>query len=215
MKNKYVIFDLDDTLTYEINYLKSAYLEIAKKIDQDNFRVLNKEMLLWYENKENVFEILAQKYPIHTLDDLILNYRRHFPEIFLNEGAEEILEFCKIKGYKLGLISDGRSLTQRNKLKSLGIEDKFDKIIISEEFGFTKPDKRNFEVFLEHNISDYFYIADNPLKDFVIPNKLGWKSICLLNNGMNIHLQNFEIAFDYLPQYKIEKLTDLKKIIDE
>lgn len=214
MKSKYIIFDLDDTLMYEINYLKSAYLEIAKKIDQDNFQVINEEMLSWYENKENVFKILTQKYSTHTFDNLISSYRNHFPKIALNEGAAEILDFCKNKKYKLGLITDGRSLTQRNKLRSLGIEEKFDKIVISEEFGFTKPNIRNFEVFLEDNISEYFYIADNTLKDFVVPNKLGWKSICLLNNGFNIHLQNFEIAAEYLPQYRIEKLIELKKIIN-
>lgn len=214
MKSKYIIFDLDDTLMYEINYLKSAYLEIAKKIDQDNFQVINEEMLSWYENKENVFEILTQKYSTHTFDNLISSYRNHFPKIALNEGAAEILDFCKKKKYKLGLITDGRSLTQRNKLRSLGIEEKFDKIVISEEFGFTKPHIRNFEVFLEDNISEYFYVADNTLKDFVVPNKLGWKSICLLNNGFNIHLQNFEIAAEYLPQYRIEKLIELKKIIN-
>lgn len=214
MKSKYIIFDLDDTLMYEINYLKSAYLEIAKKIDQDNFQVINEEMLSWYENKENVFKILTQKYSTHTFDNLISSYRNHFPKIALNEGAAEILDFCKNKKYKLGLITDGRSLTQRNKLRSLGIEEKFDKIVISEEFGFTKPNIRNFEVFLEDNISEYFYVADNTLKDFVVPNKLGWKSICLLNNGFNIHLQNFEIAAEYLPQYRIEKLIELKKIIN-
>lgn len=40
MKNKYIIFDLDDTLTYEIDYLKSAYYEIASKIDEKNSKMI-------------------------------------------------------------------------------------------------------------------------------------------------------------------------------
>lgn len=213
MKSKYVIFDLDDTLMYEINYLKSAYLEIAQKIDSDNFQAINVEMLSLYENKENVFEILMQKYSTHTLDNLISTYRNHFPRIALNEGAAEILDFFKNKRYKLGLITDGRSITQRNKLKSLSIENKFDKIIVSEELGSSKPDLRNFNNFIEDGISEYYYIADNPSKDFITPNKLGWTSICLLNNGKNIHPQNFDIDYNYLPKIRIKKLIELIDII--
>ena len=54
MKSKTIVFDLDDTLVHEIDYLKSAFIEIAQKVDVNN-KGLFKEMLQWYENKENVY----------------------------------------------------------------------------------------------------------------------------------------------------------------
>lgn len=214
MKNKYIIFDLDDTLIYEIDFLKSAYREIVRFVsNSQNHESLYSRMLEIYHQGGDVFSFLIDKFPYLTKDKLLEIYRNHFPSLKLNDGAEDVFHFCKSNNYKIGLITDGRSITQRNKLKALKIEDIFDKIIISEEFGSSKPDERNFLVFEESNCSEYFYIADNPKKDFVIPNKLNWTTVCLLNKGWNIHQQNFCIEQIFLPKHKIEDLKDLINII--
>jgi len=213
MKTKYIIFDLDDTLAYEIDYLKSAYKEIAENVDKVNSENLRLEMLDAYHKGLNVFEILIQKYPISTKEGLLNIYRTHFPDVQFIEGANDLLDDIKNKGYKIGLITDGRSITQRNKLKALGIEGLFDLIIISEEFGSSKPDERNYKAFIVDNIAEYFYIADNPKKDFLTPNKLGWTSICLLDKGNNIHPQNFDLETDYVPKIKVDSLKEIIDII--
>lgn len=213
MKTKYIIFDLDDTLMYEIDYLTSAYKEIALLLDRDNVDILFEDMFLRYKKGENVFEYLVHKYPNYSKNQLLEIYRNHVPQIDLSEDTKEILLKIKETGYKLGLITDGRSITQRNKLKALEIEELFDKIIISEEFGSTKPDERNFKAFLMDEIDEYFYVADNPKKDFIVPNKLGWTSICILDKGNNIHPQNFEVADEYLPRIKVEVLKDIRDLI--
>ena len=89
----------------------------------------------------------------------------------------------------------------------------FDKIIISEELGSSKPDERNFTFFLEEQACEYFYIADNVKKDFITPNKLGWTTVCLLDSGKNIHPQNFNISEEYLPKFRINKIIELKILI--
>lgn len=210
MKNKYIIFDLDDTLIYEINYLKSAYKEIAKRIgDLNEYEI----MIELYSSGENVFEYLSKKYRI-SIEELLSIYRGHLPEISLNDGAIEILDYCRDLNYKLGLITDGRSITQRNKLKSLKIENFFSRIVISEEFGSAKPFDANFLTFTENGNFDFFYIADNLSKDFITPNKLGWTTICLLNNGNNIHPQIFnDYQKEYHPKYNITHLSELKQLI--
>lgn len=213
MKTKYIIFDLDDTLAYEIDYLKSAYKEIAENVDKVNSENLRLEMLEAYHKGLNVFEILIQKYPNSTIEELLKIYRTHFPDVQFIEGANDLLDDIKRKGYKIGLITDGRSITQRNKLKALGIEGIFDSIIISEEFGSTKPDERNYKAFIVDDIAEYFYIADNPKKDFLTPNKLGWTSICLLDKGNNIHPQNFDLQTEYLPKIKVDSLKEIIDII--
>ncbi|GET45350.1 HAD family hydrolase [Capnocytophaga felis] len=214
MRNKYVIFDLDDTLIYEIDFLKSAYKEIAQFVsNSENYKPLHNKMLEIYHQGEDTFSFLTNKFPHLTKEKLLEIYRNHFPNLKLSEDVKSILNFCKSKNYKLGLITDGRSVTQRNKLKALDIENIFDKIIISEEFGSTKPNRRNFTTFQEEDIDKYFYIADNPKKDFIIPNKLNWTSVCLLDRGWNIHPQNFNLEEDFLPKYRIENLTNLIDII--
>lgn len=213
MKDKYIIFDLDDTLMYEIEYLESAYREIANLLDKDNQDHLYQNMIHCYNEKQDVFALLEAKYS-HSKIDLLDIYRNHFPTIKIGEEVKIVLDYIKGKSYKLGLISDGRSITQRNKLKALDIEHLFEKIIISEEFGSTKPDFKNYEVFMDDKNIDYFYIGDNTKKDFVAPNKLGWITIALKDAGRNIHKQNFEWSEEHKPQIIVNKLKEIINYIN-
>ena len=215
MKPKYIVFDLDDTLTYEIDYLKSGFQEIASQIcsEKEKAAKLYEQMWAVYQEGGNAFAYVCGRYPTLSLEELLEVYRYHFPSIPLIEGAQEVLDWCKQHCYKVGLITDGRERTQRNKLKALGIEAFFDKIVISESFGSTKPDVRNYQVFATEG-SDYYYIADNPAKDFIAPNALKWISICLLDQGRNIHPQDFQVAPAQLPTYRIKKLKELIDLIE-
>ncbi|MBA4135232.1 MAG: HAD family hydrolase [Flavobacterium sp.] len=202
-----VVFDLDDTLVKEIDYLKSAFKAIAVKVDSTNDSLFN-QMLFWYQNKENVFQNIESHYGF-SVNELKQQYRTHVPDFIQYKGVSELLLRFKEKGCFIGLITDGYSLTQRNKLKALGIEELFDLIVISEEFGSEKPNENNYKVFHQLATKDYYYIGDNTAKDFLAPNRLGWISVCLLNNGENIHPQDFTKETVYLPQKTITDLNEL------
>ena len=59
MCNKVVVFDLDDTLYKEIDFLKSAYKEIATSIGNPE---LIQQMLEWYKNGDKGKMHFAVKY---------------------------------------------------------------------------------------------------------------------------------------------------------
>jgi putative hydrolase of the HAD superfamily len=208
MKTKTIVFDLDDTLVKEIDYLKSAFLEIACFLDSNN-KLLFEEMFQWYQNKENVFNNLEKLYVKADKQLLLRIYHNHFPNFNSNTEIKQILINLKNKGYFLGLLTDGYSITQRNKIKALAIDNLFDLIVISEEFGSEKPNLKNYEIFHQFNTEEYYYIGDNVSKDFITPNKLCWKTICLLDDGENIHKQDFKRESIYLPSIIIKKISEL------
>lgn len=214
MINKYVfVFDLDDTLYKEIDFLKSAFKNIASIVDYDNSIQLYKNMLNDYYKRNNVFKKISQSYPEYSLDYLLNLYRSHYPDITLDNDTSKTLQFLRKCGIT-GLITDGRSSTQRNKIKALGLEDYFDKILISEEIGYSKPDIRLFEQFHKYNSETYYYIANDTNKDFFAPNQLGWNTVCLIDwQNFNIKKQEFDIESNFLPMFKINKLSELKEII--
>lgn len=206
-----VVFDLDDTLYNEIEYLKSAYRQIAKYLETEKWKPLYSTMFSLYRSGENVFAFLANKYRV-AINTLIDMYRNHIPEIKLFDGALDILKSIKSNKGRLGIITDGREKTQYAKLKSLGITNFFDKIIISEAIGTEKPNKANFEAIEKAlNAKEYYYIADNLKKDFITPNDLGWKTIGRIDNGLNIHY-NAHQYFDkaYIPQSFIESYKEIQ-----
>ena len=209
---KLVVFDLDDTLYYEIEFVKSAFKYIANYLDKNNSKLYTEMISNFHANKD-VFEILTIKYNIKKA--ILINIYRNYlpPELPSQIDLPNFLINLKCKKIILGIISDGRSITQRNKLKALKIENFFDKIIISEEFGSEKPTINNYKAFDCFEINSKFYIGDNTSKDFISANKLGWTTVCLLNIGQNIHPQDFNLASDYLPKYKINNLLDINLFI--
>lgn len=216
--NKFVIFDLDDTLYKEIDFLKSAFNEIAMQISAEVSvapSVIFATMLSTYEAKKNVFEEIIDEYGSSCNKfDLLNIYRRHFPKIAASRDVIHLLDFLKDNNVRLGVLTDGRSVQQRNKLKALGLDGFFSEIIISEEFGSEKPNIKNFKHFENFfGKGHYFYIGDNLKKDFISPNKLNWTTICLKDDGTNIHEQDFNLPLEYLPQYKVETLREIQNLI--
>ena len=193
----FFVFDLDDTLFQEIDFLKSAYSHISAKISATDHHDIYSEMLQKYHNKENVFEWIISRYRQSTPDIsvqwLLKEYREHMPAIALSEANIAFFRVLKERQVPMGLITDGRSVTQRNKLRALGIESYFRDIIISEEFGSEKPDERNY-LYFENKYPgmSFYFFGDNTSKDFIVPEKLGWKTICIKNSGNHIHPQSFD-----------------------
>jgi putative hydrolase of the HAD superfamily len=185
-------FDLDDTLYNELDYLKSAYAEISRVVEPTSPLNLYARMISMYRNKEDVFDYLTQNYTI-TKEELLSEYRNHLPHIAPFNGVKELFEGINSKKGKLVCITDGRSISQRNKLSALGLLDYFDLLVISEEIGSEKPSPMNYSLVEEHFPSmHYTYVGDNWKKDFLIPNERGWHSIGLIDNGKNIHSGVFQ-----------------------
>lgn len=216
-----VIFDLDDTLYKEIDYLKSAYRFIAEKLQTEHCPAENlyRVMLDAYNNGLNAFSVVKSVWNIEAPIETLLHwYRTHVPNIVLPEDSKNLLDFLKSKDVPIGILTDGRSVTQRNKIKSLGLNQYIPEqnIVISEEFGSEKPCEANYTYFesLYSEIDNFIYVGDNPRKDFVAPNRLGWKTVGLLDDGRNIHKQETENA-EAAPKIWISKLsTNLIPLID-
>ena len=69
-------------------------------------------------------------------------YRNHKPSIHLYPGVTEMINDLKTRSIKVGIITDGRSEGQRNKLDALGLWDLTKDVIITDELGgiqFRKP----------------------------------------------------------------------------
>ena len=220
-----ICFDLDDTLYKEIDYLKSAYREIAEYAaghcegcsDSVNILAIKayNRMLDAYREGLNAFEelnlFLGLELPI---SDYLYIYRNHKPKIALPEDVAMTLEELQAKGVRIGLITDGRSVQQRNKIEALGLGKWIEEedIVVSEEFGSEKPALANYEFFMKRypECHDFTYVGDNLKKDFIAPNAFGWKTICLKEDGRNIHRQEVEgLEGGMMPKRWIEKLEEV------
>lgn len=196
------VFDLDDTLYSERSFEQSGISFVFKRVEScfygrnGTLTIKDLKSNTWIDQILD-FEEISNVYSKETLLDY---YRNHLPEINLYPDARNFLNRIKANGNRMAVITDGRSVTQRNKLKALGVENFFDVVIISEDVGSEKPALTNFQmVGMQCQGKHYIYFGDNPKKDFLGPNQLGWETIGLLDRGFNVHKQSSVFPKEYQP----------------
>lgn len=185
---KGVIFDLDDTLYSEKEYVRSGYKAVSDYLGGGY------EERLWnyFEcGKQSIDELLKEIGRESEKTEVLEIYRSHKPNIHLYDGVEDLLKKLKEDGNKVGIITDGRPEGQRNKLNKLGLWELVDDVIITDEIGgiqFRKPCDIAFRIMQTKwrlPMSQIVYVGDNPVKDFQAPQQLGIRSVwCNNSNGI-------------------------------
>ncbi|MCD8083696.1 MAG: HAD-IA family hydrolase [Clostridiales bacterium] len=185
---KAILFDLDDTLYGEKEYVRSGYRVVAAILSQ----VEDCEEKLWsaFEEGKSAFDEVLKNEGIYT-DELkqkcLRTYRFQQPDIHLYAGVAEMLVQLRAAGYKLGIITDGRPEGQRAKIEALGLGEYIDHIIITDELGgieYRKPNDTAFRMMkekLDVEFPEICYVGDNIKKDFMAPEKLGMRCIWFRN----------------------------------
>ena len=216
------VSDLDDTLFYEIDYVRSGYrvigleLEAAGIMPQAEAVGILMSAATTAEGFDNLSARIWLNHPGSSFDArwMVETYRFHTPDIRLREGAREMLSAIKAQGGRIGIITDGRSATQRAKIKALGLHEFVDNdnIIISGEIGADKTTRIPFDTLMSRNpqCGGFTYLGDNPAKDFRWPNALGWNTIEILDQGgIHIHPQAIEVPSDYRARHTVASLSEV------
>lgn len=162
-----VIFDLDDIL-YPLNtYVQSGFRQISRLFLGRSQEVYDQ---LWdaYEKQYRADRngrddavtvaictmLQAQGLYSEEMQQKCLRiYDQHTPSIQSFDGVVELLKELREKGKRLGLLTDGPSEVQREKLRALGVIPLFDEIIVTDDIAgngdvmkFRKPNPICFEI---------------------------------------------------------------------
>lgn len=226
-----VAFDLDDTLFSEYDWAVGGYRAAAARLHAAVMPQLDEEEAAAVMERalragENPFDALgfycaaaglAPESFETALPELLEAYRFHKPDIDLFDDAVRLLAALSEKGVRTAIVTDGRSRTQRAKIEALGIRDHFhpDDIFISEETGVSKPSVKAFASLVRHypEASGFCYVGDNPAKDFIGPNMLGWTSILAPERARAIHPREMTENPLSHPHYVAETLCDVLGIM--
>jgi putative hydrolase of the HAD superfamily len=222
-----IVFDLDDTLYSERDFVLSGFQAVADwaaanlgiSQEQGYATLAN----LYHQGVRN--NTFNQWLALHELDDakqqatqpeLITNlldiYRQHAPTISAFPDALDLLTTLA-QYYKIGLVSDGYLEVQQRKWLALGLDTFFDAVVFSDKLGRSnwKPSTAPFKLVLEQlNISPEFsvYIGDNPRKDFFGARQLGMYTIQIQRTDSEYgHLE--PPGLEYHPHVKLDSLADV------
>lgn len=164
-----VVFDLDYTLAVPVRDRQTLLNEAtdavgAPRMRRETYLEVHSRHLTG-ENRDPIFEeLLADMETDVTPTELATAYREALANALVPlEGVETMLESLR-ETYRVGLLTNGPVLAQRDKIRTLGWEDLFDASLVTGELDAGKPDKRAFEAILaelEVEPDEAVYIGDD------------------------------------------------------
>ena len=238
MNYKLVLIDLDDTLfdypkteetafrnTFEeLGFFVESELGNAKKEEiyekiKDRYKDVN--LQLWKDLEkgavdkdrlkvvrfEKIIEEFDLKYNPYEMSEFYL--KKLGEAIFPFEATEKLCEYLHSK-YKVGIVTNGIKEVQHSRIENSKIAKYIDKIIISDEVGVNKPDKRIFEY-----VMNYFEVSDKKAV-IMIGDSLGADIKGGQNAGIDtcwVNLRNNVNDTGIVPKYEVRKLEELFEIL--
>jgi putative hydrolase of the HAD superfamily len=176
-----VLFDLDDTLYPERQFVDGGFRAVAQFLAERSAR--SERALadrLWglhaRDGRGRLFDTLLAELGLDHDPDLVLAcllvYRTHRAVLEPFPGVEAMLDDLRSAGVATGLVSDGHAAVQRRKLAGLGaVADRLDVVVMTDELGpaYAKPSPVPFRVacrILDVSPSLAVYVGNDPRKDF-------------------------------------------------
>lgn len=217
---KAVVFDLDDTLYMENEFVEYG-LKNAANVAETVYGIVNaneKIRSLYQESKVNVFDRLVNAEKIKDKEiavaGLVKAYRNCEPvSLHCNPGILQLLQTLRSKKISTGIITDGIVNVQKSKIKALGIQEYIDEIVITDELGGVqcrKPNPIGFEKMLKMldvKPQEMVYIGDNPNKDFAIKKYLPIITARVdVPNGI---YRNSEYLYGIKPDIIVKQIGDI------
>jgi putative hydrolase of the HAD superfamily len=113
--------------------------------------------------------------------------------------------------YPMAIVSDAQSAYGVPELKSVGIYEYFNPIVISGDFGYRKPDARLFQTALDRlgvHASEAVFIGNDRYRDVFGAQQVGMKTVLFASGPCPERPQNAE------PDYIIYQFAELPQAID-
>ena len=184
----FVVFDVDDTLYLERDYVASGFAAI-EPLARSRFGVTGFAATAWdlfsAGARGDIFDRALVSMGVSCtpaeVASLVSAYRRHRPRIALLPDAR-----AAVRGRPFALLTDGPVLSQANKIRALSVAQQASLVVLTGRYRgkFGKPHPRGFREIAERSGADRLaYVADNPAKDFAAPRALGWRTVRVRRRG--------------------------------
>lgn len=204
---KAIVFDLDDTLydclhendkavddtvRYVANELLHMDEDVVRKAFEEGRDTVKSQLSEWdmaaQHNRVLYFQKMLEllgvspfKYDLQVYNyfwDNFLNRISLFPE------ALKFIDDARALGIKIGICTDMTAHIQFRKIDRLGLTDRLDAMITSEEAGVEKPNRRMFDMIAEKlgvKNEEVIYVGDSYKKDVTGAKNAGMTPIWYLS----------------------------------
>lgn len=207
-----VIFDMDgvlfDTESIYLKVWKNVFKKYGYKMTKD---IYSQVIATGRENVKKVFlREFGEELPIEKMyveKDLALKEEIE-KNVYIKEGAVEILTHLKSKNYKVALATSSDRERMNKQLEKASIRKYFDEIVCKDEVENTKP---NPEIYLK--VADKLNV--NPKNCLVIEDSLAGVKAAYKANMKVLHVEDLKKADNEIKKYCYKSFNNLLEIKEE
>lgn len=206
-----IFFDVDDTLVDSASAhriaVKKVLADYSLKVNpnyvfQEWIEITNRYLKFYFDkkitlNQQRVYRIkefwIFMGQEINDKEARLIYQKYH--QYFLHSCvafSDVIPTLEQLKDFKLGIITNGTTSDQIDKLRNNGLLHYFNPIVISEEVGFSKPQQEIFDLAAKQTnqlLAECIFIGDSYELDYQGGHAAGMKAIWLDRNKTKIDFQ--------------------------
>jgi putative hydrolase of the HAD superfamily len=190
------LFDLDDTLYPEQQFVRGGLRAVARRLAARFDReadAVERELveILARDGRGKVFDTFLARRGIAAaglVPALVRAYREHTPELSLDPEALPLLARLRALGLRLGLVTDGLAAVQRRKIAALGLDAWFEAIVCTDELGpdQAKPSPRPFLAALARlgvAPQEAYHVGNDPTRDVAGAQAAGLRAVLIASDA--------------------------------
>ena len=141
---------------------------------------------------------------LFDLDDTLVDEERE-----LDARTETLLRDLRGAGFPIGVVTNGPTEGQWDKLRRTGVADLVDAAAVSQEFGVNKPDPSIFRhalAIIGAEPSETIFVGDNPVNDIGGANGAGMRTAWIR------HGREWDIAA-YHPTHTLDAVWEVREVL--
>ena len=127
----------------------------------------------------------------------------------LFEGVPEMLSLLRARGYRLGLLTNGLSELQWEKIRALDLEPRLDVVVVADDVGCSKPDRRAFAALLDRlgaRAEDTLFVGDSYDADIVGAHGAGMQTAWVAPDGV-------DCPGPVVPDYVLASAAEVERVL--
>ena len=205
---KLILWDWDNTLVDTFGAILAAQNVMRQAYNLEPWTADDAKIAMNTSGRNLIANLVGAENAVEARKIFLAAYEKSAAEITLKDGAQEIMQYAKDKGYINVLASNKAGNILRNEVETLGMTSFFDKIVGAEDFDNDKPSKEFTDLAIQgYTPNEIYSIGDGKADISMGHNYSNGKGILVWTNPNTPEFESIK------PDIAVDSLSKLKDVL--
>ena len=205
---KLILWDWDNTLVDTFGAILAAQNVMRQAYNLEPWTADDAKIAMNTSGRNLIANLVGAENAVEARKIFLAAYEKSAAEITLKDGAQEIMQYAKDKGYINVLASNKAGNILRNEVETLGMTSFFYKIVGAEDFDNDKPSKEFTDSAIQgYTPNEIYSIGDGKADISMGHNYSNGKGILVWTNPNTPEFESIK------PDIAVDSLSKLKDVL--